>query len=93
MSADHLWLDKLESEPECGIDLHSLSLTRMEIFPTITKHCRLESSESRQVARGSDFRLGVLMAKPTKANAAAVPVVERGGDSGSIIHWPQLAAS
>ena len=37
VSADHLWLDKLESEPECGIDLHSLSLTRMEIFPTITK--------------------------------------------------------
>ena len=58
---DHLGLDKLESEPECRIDLHSLSLTRLKIFPTITKPNRDKSRE----APISGW--GVLMAMPTKA--------------------------
>ena len=78
---DHLGLDKLESEPECRIDLHSLSLTRLKIFPTITKPNRDKSRE----APISGW--GVLMAMPTKAVRSCV----RGRSS--IIHWPQLAAS
>lgn len=74
--------------PNAGIDLHSLSLTRMEIFPTIIRQATYYITYSREA--------------PISGRECWWPCRQRLGRgwgcgralvSTSIIHWPQLAAS
>ena len=70
--------------PNAGIDLHSLSLTRMEIFPTIIRQATYYITYSREA--------------PISGRECWWPCRQRPGQDwvlvwSSIIHWPQLAAS
>ena len=61
--ADHLGLDKLELEPECR---YRLTLSISHTDGNLSHHHQTSHILHNILARGSDFRQGVLMAMPTK---------------------------